>query len=312
MKTFLKKLSIFILLFITLCISLDYLSMTDAWRLGFARLTDSQEFISLNVGTDEIVPYINKVQTPNNTTTLIIGDSVCCQLFEGLQQYNEDICIAGSNAAIAMTGQYILAAEYIKNHPNATDIYLFVLPTSLCSTFDTHWGYQYTVMPFIQTGTLHLLEENTIAAMEATYGKLFLKPQIVDMIDRSAVNRKIYLNMIENYRTGYEPKTTFEIADQYIRKIYDLCEANNITLHLYACPVSDSRYDAAQELAADYNGTWLQTQFPDYFANLTTFPDEQTKDGIHFAGEYETQENFNEQIRTILAGTELLQVLYFE
>lgn len=309
MKSFYKKITIFTFLLISICIGLDYMSMNDPWRMILARITNSEELISLNTGTDEIIPYIEKVQLQDNTTTLIIGDSVCHQMFQGLQQYNENICMAGSNAAISMTGQYILAEEYIKNHPDATDIYLFVLPASLCSTFDTQWGYQYTVMPFVETDTLKLLDQETINIMESVYGSFFMKPQVVRIIDKSAVNRKLYLNMIADYRTGYTQKTTYEIADQYIRKIYELCKENDVEFHLYPCPVSDSKYQYTEELKNDYDNTWLQTCFPEYFDKILVFPDEQTRDGIHFTGEYESQDYYNEKISKIFADAELLDDL---
>lgn len=309
MNTFYKKIAIFISLFTLLCIGLDYMSMHDPWRIVFARLTDSEEFISMNVGSDEIIPYIEQVQTKDNTTTLILGDSVCRQMFKGLQQYNEDICIAGSNATVTMAGQYILAEEYIRNHPNATNIYLMVHPTSLCGTFSTTFGYQYTVMPFVETNTLRLLNDNTIENMKSVYGDFFMKPQIVQLIEKSAINRKLYLNVLKKYKTGYEQKTTFEIADQYIRQIYELCEKNNIGFHLYACPVAESKYQIVKELQDDYDNTWMKTQFPNYFDNILFFPDEQSADGTHFSGEYESQTHYNEKISKILADTKLLDNL---
>lgn len=309
MRPFYKKFILFALLLILFWLGLDYLSMNDPWRMVFARLTNSDELISLNAGTDEIIPYINKVRSQDNTTVLILGDSVCHQMFQGLQEYNENICIAGSNAAISMTGQYILAEEYIKNHPDATGIYLFILPTSLCNTFDTQWGYQYTVMPFVATDTLKLLDQDTINIMETVYGSCFLNPQMVQLIDKSAVNRKLYLNLLQKYRTGYTPKTTFEIADQYIRKIYELCQKNNIEFHMCSCPVSDSQFQYVEDLKASYSTTWMATCFPDYFNTILTFPDEQTQDGIHFAGEYETQEHYNDKISKILANSGLSDVL---
>ncbi len=78
-------------------------------------------------------------------------------MFRRLQKYNEDISIIGSNGAITLAGQYILAEEYLRNHPDATDLYLILLPESLTRTFDTSYGYQYAVMSFAETGTLQLL-----------------------------------------------------------------------------------------------------------------------------------------------------------
>ena len=312
MRKFYSKITVFLILLVVFLGIADYVSMKDPWRKVLAKYTDSEEFISVNVGASEIKSYIEKVQTKDNTTTLIIGDSVCKQMFDGLQQYNEDMCINGSNAAIAMTGQYIIAKEYIENHPNATDIYMFLLPGSLRATFDTQWGYQYTVMPFVETDTLKLLDDNTIDAMELVYGAFFMKPLVVELIDKSAINRKLYLNMLADTKEGYQQKTSYEIAEQYIKKIYDLCQENDIKLHLYPCPVVESQRAAIETMKEEYAKTWLYTKFPDYLNKVLFYPDEQARDGVHFGGEYASQEYYDEKIKEIFEGSQLLAELCFE
>lgn len=312
MRKFYSKITIFLLLLALFLGTVDYISMVDPWRKVLAKYTDSEEFISVNVGVAEIKPYIEKVQTKDDTTILIIGDSVCKQMFDGLQQYNEDMCITGSNAAIAMTGQYILARKYIENHPGVTDVYMFLLPGSLRATFDTQWGYQYTVMPFVETDTLKLLDNNTIEAMESVYSEFFMRPLVVEWIDKSAINRKLYLNMLDDTKEGYQQKTSYEIAEQYIKKIYDLCQENDIELHLYPCPVVESQRTSIENMKEEYTKTWLYTKFPDYLDKVLFYPDEQARDGVHFGGDYASQKYYNEKIKIIFEGAQLLEKLCFE
>lgn len=312
MKKFYVRVSIFTFLFCILIIVIDYLSMEDPFYRQLAILTNSESFITGNVGPDEIKPYIYKVQEDDNTTKLIIGDSVCHQLFNGLQEYNSDITIVGSNAGIAMTGQYILAEEYIKHHPNATDIYLIVLPSSLQINFGTTWGYQYTIMPFVETQTIQLLDEDTIQCMESVYGKFFMEPLVVYFIDRSAINRKIYLNTLKKLSNGYEPENRYEIAEQYIGKIQELCKEHQIRLHLYACPMAEKRKESVEEIRGTFKETMLYDMFPDYLANIYYYPDKQFRDGTHFGGEYDEQSYFNEIIMEMFSDRELAAILKFE
>lgn len=312
MKKFILKANFFVILLIFICGMLDYMSMREGWKNFFAKVTDSEDFLVVNVGTDEIKPYINKVQEKDNTNMLIVGDSVCHQMFQGLQEKNEKVCIVGSNGAITMSGQYVLVKEYIENHPQATDVYLVVLPESLDRTYDTLWGYQYAVMPFVATDTLKLLDENTIEIMKASYGTLSLQPWFVQWVDASAVNRKLCFNLIGKYGTTYRQKTDLEIAEQYISKMYYLCEEKGIEFHLYACPVADDKQAEMANLDAGLEGTWLKEHFPDYFKNIVYFPTEQANDGVHFSGEYAEQKNFNMWIRKILNGSNLLDVLIVE
>lgn len=102
---------------------------------------------------------------------------------------------------------------------SVTDVFLIVLPESLGRTFDTRCGYQYTVMPFVETDTLKDLDDNTLDIMEDTYGKAFLNRKIIKVLHLSAVNRKLYLNILADHTPGYVLSNHFEIADQYVVKI---------------------------------------------------------------------------------------------
>lgn len=287
-------------------------SVVEPFRTWIAEWTDSESFITGNVGSDEIKPYIAKVQAPDGTSKLILGDSVGRQLYVGLQQYNEDIAIVGSNAAITMAGQYILAAEYIENHPEATDIFLVILPESLCRTFDTKWGYQYTVMPFVETGTIDRLDNNTIESMESVYGEFFMRTDIVWKIDHSAINRKLYLNLLKEHSESYVQSSKFELAEQYLVKMYELCEANGVTMHLYACPLADTRVEEIAGMKEQYKESVLYEYFPDFMENIYFFPVEEAADGVHFSGDYANQEHYNEMIKEMYTGTPLGEAVNLE
>ena len=115
----------FIMILFSVLVGFDLLSMHGSFRQLFSNWTDSASY--LERGPDEIKPYIVKAQFQDDSTKLIIGDSVCRQMFNGLQEYNSDFTIIGSNGAITMAGQYIMTKEYLDNHPNATDVFLIIL-----------------------------------------------------------------------------------------------------------------------------------------------------------------------------------------
>lgn len=312
MQLFYKKLGIFFIVLSLLCMGLTYMSLEEPWRTFFAEITNSEEYIGENAGSVEIKPCIEKVQKQDETGILIIGDSVCNQMFSGLQEYNDDVSIVGSNGAITMAGQFILVNEYLKSHTDVTDIYLMLHPGSLTRTFDTSWGYQYTVMPFVETETLQSLDNNTIRIMQKVYGRIFLHSDGVDILNRSAVGRKLYLNMLKKHGKGYYPENSYEIADQYIGKIYELCEKKEVEFHLYPSPVSEERRTEMEEMEEEYKNTWLNTVFSEFFNNILYYPAEQAADKTHFSGEYATQECYNEKIKIIFAGSELINQLKME
>lgn len=307
MKKFYTKLALYSII---LCFFV-FLSTIEMFRFAFAKLTLCEEFVTAKNGPDEIGPYIDKVRENNNYTKLIIGDSVCKQMFTGLQQYNDDICIIGSNAGVTMAGQYILMHEFLDNHINTTDIWLIVIPNSLTGFFDTGYGYMYMAMPNAEKDTLKLLDKNTLEQLESVYGKLFLDPYVVRFLDRSAPARKIYMNLLLKYGKGYGYAPLSPISIQYLDKMLQLCRDRNVTFHLLSGPVSDYQKEKSQKVLDEFQENGFDDRFPDYNKSVKYYPDYQFKDYTHFGGDYENQVHYNDKIK-MLADEDLLYYLRFE
>lgn len=312
MKKFYLNAVFFALVLALSLILVDFLSMYGATRTILAKLTDSEEYISQNTGSDEIKPIIERAGYADGTTKLIIGDSVCRQIFSGLQNLNPDTAIRASNGGITAAGQYILAKEYLDAHPGATDVFLLMLPKSMGRSFDTNWGYQYVVMPFAETDTLKYLDRETIDCLGKTYGGIFLNPAIVQIIDRSGINRKLYLNLLKDYSEGYKLSNHFELADQYVYKIYEMCKERNVAFHLYPCPVSEANADNVNNLKEVFEKSKIHEINPEYLDMVIYYPAEQAEDGTHFSGKYANQENYTKYIREAYEGLELLDMVKLE
>lgn len=311
MKVLYRKIIIFCVIFCFVILGLGIISIYEPLDDLFIVMTNSSDYVD-NTGTDEIKRYIEKVRQQDNSTQLIIGDSMCCQMFNNLQQYNPDFTIVGSNGAITMAGQYLLVNEYLKNHEGVTDIYIFLHPGSLGRGFDTVLAYQYIVMPFGVFGSLSDLDGDTIIDMKSVYGAIFLNTNVIKWLEESAVGRKIYFNILKDYGKKFEEDSIYEIANQYTEKIYEKCKERNIELHLYPSPVSENLHEDIQKRKMLYQDTWLINKFPDFFERVLYFPKEQAKDGTHFSGEYATQESFNIWIKMIFKDSELLETLKFQ
>lgn len=315
LKKFYFKMIIFFMMAIALLLGFEVLSVSEEYRHFMARITDSEEYITVNTGADEIKPYIEKVKESNGYTKLIIGDSVCHQMFNGLQEYNQEYCIVGSNAAITMAGQYILAELFLENHENVTDIYLLMIPSALGCTFDTQYGYQYTVMPFVETDTLQRLDANTVEQMESVYGKYFMRSDVVWLIDRSGFNRKVYLNQLANNVEIKSEGPVSYASVQYMEKLRILCESRGVKLHFLPGPISNTQrwHDMIENgIREAYEDTVLQEYFPDYLNSVSFYPEEQFRDGIHFGGEYANQQTYNEKIKEMYVEKGMFEGLCFE
>lgn len=208
LKGFIFVSIIFSVITVTIC-----LSTSEPFRSLVAGWTASEDFMA----DSGMLPYFDRARETDGSTKLIIGDSIANQLFSALQENNPETDILTTNAALMITGQYLLAEEYLKSHPDATDIYLVMHPLTLTRTFDTEWSYRYAVMTYVETGTLNFLDQNTLETFENVYGAIFMQKGIVSLIEDSPVCRKLYLSYINKNREDYVQQSPFEITDQYVR-----------------------------------------------------------------------------------------------
>lgn len=314
-KTLLNKIIIFFMAMSGMLVALFAMSANETFRYSMAEYLECEDYLTKNNGPDEISGWIIKVSENNDYTRLILGDSVCCQMFSGLQWCNNELCIAGSNGAVTMAGQYILLREFIENHSNVSDVWLVVLPISLQRYVDKTVGYQYVVMPFVLNDKIAFLDDNTIETIEKSFGKYSMEPKFVEFLDKSAISRKIYLNYISNHFN--DPNESWPIADissQYIIKMKKLCDDNGITMHLLPAPSPDDEHttEFINAFKLSYMNSELYYYFPTYIDNISTFPEEQFGDGTHFTEDYANQEHYNDIIKEMYSDDSLINFIRFE
>lgn len=292
----------------SICVFVLFLSTKEPARTTIAEWTNSRDFMDRN----EMLSFFDRGREQDGTTRLIIGDSICRQMLSGLSEYNPQTSILAANAALMITGQYLLAEQYIRNHPDTSDVFLIMHPLTIVRTFDTEWGYRYAAMTYVETDTLPLLDKNTVEAMESVYGAFFLQKSVVRLIEDSPLCRKLYLSYINFRGDDYVQSSSFEIADQYIKKLYELCEKNGVKLHFYSSPVSEYYREQMTELSEEYRQTWMYSQYPEYMNEILYYPSEWSEDFSHFSGEYAERDKLNEVIERAYGETPLMEKLYFK
>lgn len=276
-----------LLMLVVLCLFSANPLLSDKVNL----ITDSGGYA--NWGSGEVNAYLSIVREENQKNQLVIGDSVGAQLFT--DALSEDYCVAANNQAMTMAGQYILVKEYLDSHPCATDVYLAITASTFGVDLNTSWGYQYVVMPHIKAGTIALLDENTIHEMEKQYGAFFMKKQVVELIEPSGLNRKIYLNALKLIRGEDEKKILSPLFEQYFLKIQELCEEREIVFHLVACPLKDidENYELLENLQEACFESEIWQYVKEYFSHVDFYDKELFKDDMHFRDEYLTDDNRN-------------------
>lgn len=283
MKKLIVKGSALALILIGFFALLLFLSAKEPFREQIAALTGSEAYEEQLNASNEVITYIEKAREKDASTKLIVGDSVCNSLFGELQDLNPDYKILCCNKGITMAGQYILTKEYLDNHENVTDIYLIAISNSLITGFDTDFGYQYAVIPFVKTNTLLHLEEETIEEMKDLYFELFLNENVIAYVENSPLIKKLYLNVEKELKPTILKLSFPEVTTTYIRKIYDLCEENNIKMHFVSPPLAESeqRKEIEAVLKEEYRKSELYQMFPKYYENYIYYPAELFPDGIH-------------------------------
>ena len=95
---------------LAVCAGIVFLSTQDSCKATIARWTASEEFMEEN----EMLSSFERVRREDGTTRLILGDSICNQMFGRLSGYNPETSFQATNAAFMVTGQYLLLEEYLK------------------------------------------------------------------------------------------------------------------------------------------------------------------------------------------------------
>ena len=314
MKKFLFKAFFLIngLLVIFLC-CIVVSAKSDLFSSFFGNITASSGYSrdEVNGGAAEIIPAIELAQKGSEHTKLVLGDSVCSHLFKGLRPVNNEYLLLGTNQAIGMMGQYLLAEQFIENHDDVTDIYIVMVEESLDYDFGLQYGYQYAVMPFMEKDLFNRLDPVTLEKAKETYGEIFLDEKVVNIIDYSPMNRKLYLNML--YKYGKEPKSTGEYTSDIVidnlQRLKQLCEKNGVNLYILPGPMPDTEENRTrlglQKEEFEENG--LGDLMELYYESVSFYPVDCFPDGVHPGNEYETRIKLNDMVYDLQEKSGLLQ-----
>lgn len=303
-RIIIQRIAFILILAILLC-AFDYASYKGPLRSYINKVANLN---GSRYGYDEVAPVLSQLATPDDSTALILGDSVAHQLFEGLLGDNPDYRICPVNRAITFAGQYILVKEYLKSHPNATDIYIVFYSGTLASDIEPLLSYQYIAMPFIIHGYGDDLDPLVMGKLKDTYGSFFLKPAVLDYINESGLNRALYLNAVtkinESFSGKKETPVISDVSIDYLKQIYSLCSEKGVSVHLVSTPLCDipSRRSECDEIRKVFAETGLDEMYPDYCDSFIFCDSSMFMDEVHFAPEYKNRETLNPYIRKMITG----------
>lgn len=268
-----------------------------------------------NIGSESIVPAIEKTKDCEKYSKIVLGDSVCNQLFNGLNQANDEYLFLGTNQAITISGQYVLARQFLENAYDAKDIYLVILPGGFASDCLSDMSYSYFVEPFGKSDCFGYLSNDTITKMNEYYGEFFTRKEVITFIDDSCINNKIYL-FYNQSRAKFQENSELisEDTEFYLCDLYDMCDRQGVKLHILPSPLSDtdSNRNTFTLLKKEVDEKGLQVIFGDYFERVTFYPEGMFKDGVHFADDYMNDDCRKEIITNMINETDHMNDLFID
>lgn len=302
---FLIKYLVYMLILTIIIDGIVYCSMKGPFKTMLVSVTSSDNYTDEDVLTD----LIERADSSNDNTILIIGDSIANQLFRGLDSESDSVDVLTSNAAFMITGQYVVLKHYIDNHPECKDVYLIMHPLSLSRNFDYEWSYKYSATVLAKNHCLEDLEPSTVNTMHDMYGYIPLTEPFIYMIQESPICRKLWLNYMNMNREIKPLNSTFELADTYVKKMYEICNSEGVTLHLLSTPISMGHKEMIENISNDYAESWMGSIFPDYIKDIYYYDNIMTEDLSHFSGVYADREHLDEMIGYVYADeTDLLEM----
>ncbi len=310
MKAFLLRLAAFVLAALVLFCGVLGFSAFAPFSEIFAKLTGSTDYSAS--ASEEIGGHIANVQAADGAAALILGDSVCWQVFDPFSLCNTAYRIDGSNRAVTIAGQYLLAKAFLDAHPGATDVYLIVTPESFSAGFDAGYGYQYAAAPFAAAGLLGGLDETTRAELNAAYGAPFLTGRFARWADASPLVKKLYLNALELVPRQEETGPLTPMAARNLQNLAALCQERGAAFHLLCAPLADTedRRSTMAALEAAFREQGLYDSYSAYFTETPWYdPGLFGEDGIHFDNTVADMEFCASVVQDLQTATGLLDGL---
>ena len=257
----------------------DFLIKSTCFGLILMLLIHVEPFFLLANGSyktkvngDEVYLSIEKSKQKSKCKTLVLGDSVGCQLFNNSEDHDSINSLA-CNQAIGIVGHYLLLNNYLNagNQPEA--VYLIYTPFSLDNQLDQKYTFHYFLKPFY-TKEYTPLFSNTVNEQ-------------IDKIPFSFLTQTPYIltsDWSPNFRSKDEIDFTFlsPISKEFLTKIKDLCDVNGIEFHMLPTPTRISNKRAVIDLdRSEFEGLNTEKELSYFLDNIYYLADSLFLDNVH-------------------------------
>ena len=237
---------------------------------------------AMNIPADDAYYVIAKAEEPNQCSEMILGDSVCNQIWNQKENIGS-LCTLGSNQAITPCGSYLLLHAYLEAHPNTKTVYYAVRPQTLANDMWTNFTYQYFVLPFYKGENIPLIEEETKELLFQKFGKTFVTNDFLKMIlSHNQRLQDIYLSRVQSGDNAVLNRLS-ATAVIYLRKMQDLCEERGVKFVVRPLPLEDIPENQDWEMfRQDIIDNGFEMLLQDFVDDIDYYPTDWFSDGVHF------------------------------
>lgn len=263
MNQFLKKILVFFFLGLLL---FPFFFFIAYYKLDLKKLIGNEVYHSI----------LKSVSKKSGVKTLLLGDSIGKQAYDN-NTHNDSIYSLACNQAISVVGQYFLLKSFLDTYesPEEINVVLVYRPSSFRNDLDQPFTFNYFLKPFYNN-------ENK------KYLTAHVKKQINEvpfffLAELSVVKQS---NWSPSYMADLNNPNDFKISKtsaEYLKKMYDLCESNNVKSFKIICPFISNQFSINDfdKFQDDIERFDLKEHFNGYFDKIVFLDKTLFIDGRH-------------------------------
>ena len=244
-------------------------------------IMSSQDVIT---GSGGAIFYVaDKAEYNSGCSAVILGDSVCDQLWPH-RENSPEMAHLSCNHGITAAGTYLLLKKYLDHNPQTQDVFYAIRPQSLGTDLG-QYSYQFFVIPFVNSETIKMLDDETRQRIYEKFGRPFVDNKYLKgfLLNNNFFMTKYLERIMTSQDDAKYVHRLSHIAIIYLSKIHTLCSEHNIKLHVLPLPVPDTRenHDWA-DLEQEIKDNGLEDILGGFVSRIHYCPKDWYRDGVHF------------------------------
>lgn len=231
----------------------------------------------------EVFHVIRKAERNSGLPAVILGDSVCNQLWTQKEDSPNLVHLA-CNQAITPAGTYLLLKRYLEHNPQTQEVFYIICPQTLGNDLNLDYTYQYFVIPFFNGENVKLLDEDTTQKIYDRFGKLFADSEYIKsvMLNNNLFMEKYIAHINRKPKRKYIRRLSPTTAI-YLPKMMELCAERNAKLSILPLPIPDTPENHDWDnFRKDINTFGLDDALGNFTEKIHYYPADWFRDGVHF------------------------------